>query len=109
MDLAPSAQTLHRGVRRLSEPFDGLCELMETLVRLAVLPCGIASENTLEDDRELPVAQGHVEVDLREVAAGELGVARADQIPGGKAGGARRRLGQRRELVAGLRPVDEQQ
>ena len=53
----------------LGELLDDAGELLEALVALAVLALGVAGEDALEDDRQLPVAQRDVEVDLGEVAA----------------------------------------
>ena len=76
---------------------------------LAVLAGRVAGEHALEDDRQLPVAERDVEVELGEVAAGALGVARRAARRGREPGRGRRRVEQRDQVVARLRPVDHQQ
>ena len=61
--LGEAADDLRRTPRRLG-------------LGLAVLARRVAGVDALEDDRQLPVAERDEEVDLREVAAGALGVAR---------------------------------
>src|SRR6185369_14709928 len=70
----------------LSEPLDHAGEVLDPRVDLAVAACGVAGVDPLEDDRQLPVAEGDVEVELREVAAGALLVAAAQGVAVGEAG-----------------------
>src|SRR5215210_419380 len=51
----------------LRQALDDRAELLEGVVGLAVLPGRVAGEDALEDDRQLPVAQRDVEVELGEV------------------------------------------
>ena len=74
---APLWQAARGVVRRLRQPLDDLRELLEALVGLAVLAGGVAGVDALEDDRQLPEAEGDEEVDLAEVAARALRVALA--------------------------------
>src|SRR6266536_961226 len=91
----------------LGELVDHVCELLEALC-LAVSAPGVAGVDALEDDRQLPVAECDIEVDLREVAAGGLGVALLDLLAALETRGRGGGLEQRRELVARLGPVDDQ-
>src|SRR5262249_59486287 len=95
-------------VRGLRQPLDDLGELLEALVRLAVLAGRVAGVDPLEDDRQLPVAEGDEEVDLAQVPARALGVARTDVVALREAGRDRRRREQGHEAIALLGPVDEQ-
>src|SRR6187402_291067 len=54
------------------KPLDEAGELFDARVGLAVLAGGVAGVDALEDDRELPVAEGDEEVELGEIAAGAL-------------------------------------
>jgi hypothetical protein len=59
----------------LGQTLDQTSERFAAGVDLAVLAGCVASVDALEDDRQLPVAEGDEEVELGEVAAGALGVA----------------------------------
>src|SRR4051794_25063022 len=78
-------------------------------VRLAVLEGGVRGIDALEDDRELPVAEGHEEIELGELAAGALGLAGLGLVALGEARRNRRGLPQRDVVLARLGPVDHQQ
>src|SRR5262245_40539443 len=67
-------------VGALRETLHEAAELLEAFVRLPVLSGRVAGIDALEDDRELPVAERDVEVELGEVAAGALGVAGPDLL-----------------------------
>ena len=89
-------------VGALGEALDHVRELLVALVGAPVLARGVAGEDALEDDRELPARERHVEVDLLEVAARALGVALADLLPRGEPGRRGGRLEERHQLVARL-------
>jgi len=55
-------------------------EVLDSRVDLAVLARGVAGVDALEDDRQLPVAEGDEEVELGEVAARFLCVARTQLL-----------------------------
>jgi hypothetical protein len=77
------------GLGRLGGLGEALYEAGEAFyarIDLAVLASGVAGVDALEDDRQLPVAEGDEEVELGEVAAGALGVAVAQLGGGGEAG-----------------------
>src|SRR5665811_2076563 len=100
------------GLGRLGQPLDQAGEVLYAGVDLAVLAGRVAGVDALEDDRQLPVAEGDEEVELGEVAAGALGVAGAQL---GAAGEARRQVGGPAErdrllpVLAALGPVDHQE
>ena len=79
------------------------------VVDLAVLAGGVAGVDALEDDRQLPVAEGDEEVELGEVAAGALGVAGRSSSRSGKPGARVAGWPSGDRLLAGLGPVDHQQ
>ena len=83
-------------VGRLGEALDDLGELLDALVDLAVLARRVARVDALEDDRQLPVAEGDEEVELGEVAAGALRVAGLQLLAGREARRQVRRLAERR-------------
>src|SRR5919201_1154683 len=105
---ASSTQPALGLVGALGEALDHVGELLEALVRLPVLPRREAGEDALQDDRELPAGEGHVEVDLGEVASRPLGVAAANLLARGEPRGGGGGVEERHELVARLRPVDDQ-
>src|SRR6478672_13478583 len=92
------------------QALDQLGEGVDALVDLAVAAGDVAGVDALEDDRQLPVAEGDVEVEVGEVAAGALGVAADQLLAGRKAGRQVGGLAQRDRLLSSpLRPVDRQQ
>src|SRR5437763_6026714 len=97
-----------RLVGRLGQLGDRALEASPGVVGLAVGAGGVADVDTLEDHRDLPVGEGHVVVDLRQVTPRAGGVAGGDLLAAGKSGGHGRRPRQRRHLVAGFGPVDQQ-
>src|SRR6476469_9109067 len=91
------------------QALDELGEGVDPLVDLAVTAGDVAGVDALEDDRQLPVAEGDVEVEVGEVAAAALGVAGFDLLAGGK---ARRQVGGHAEgegVLTALWPVGHQQ
>src|SRR6476620_7593448 len=65
----------------LHQPREGL----DAVIDLAVAAGGVAGVDALEDDRQLPVAEGDEEVEVGEVAAGALCVALPQLLPAGEA------------------------
>ena len=63
------AGSCHGLVGGLRQALDDLRELLKAVVGLAVLARRVAGVDALEDDRQLPVAEGDEEVDLAQVAA----------------------------------------
>src|SRR4051794_16523334 len=84
---------------RLGQALDQAGELFDPWVDLAVSAGGVAGVDALEDDRQLPVAEGDEEVELGEVATGALGVAGLQLLAPGKAGGKGRRLAEGDQLL----------
>src|SRR4051812_36766835 len=74
----------------LGQPLDKPREGLDALVDLAVAARGVAGVDALEDDRQLPVAEGDEEVEVREVPAATLGVAGLQLLAGRE---ARRQVG----------------
>src|SRR5665811_55960 len=95
------------GLGRLGQPLDQAGEVLDAGVDLAVAARFVAGVDALEDDRQLPVAEGDEEVELGEVAAGALGVALAQLGAAGEAGGEVGGLAERDRLLSffGLGPV----
>src|SRR4051794_38381163 len=60
------------------QPLDQPGERLDSLAHLAVAAGYVAGVDALEDDRQLPVAEGDVEVEFGEVAAGAVGVTSRD-------------------------------
>jgi len=77
-------------------------------VHLAVGTGGVTGVDALEDDRQLPVAEGKVEIEFGDVAAGALGVAAGELGPGREAGGQVCRLAERDPRLAAIGPVGHQ-
>src|ERR1043165_4502514 len=68
------------------EALDEAGEGVDALVDLAVAAGNVAGGDALEDDRQLPVTEGDVEVEVGEVAAAALGVAGFDLLAAREAG-----------------------